>query len=150
VDELCKDRHDTSSSHVADRDDDRLVLSCVKVKCKSLHWKSPACIKERLSTSAHTSQSPTEIMCMCIFRVVQKPYNYTYVRCAYSIFSREITLHTVIYGVHIRFWPTLCILHNSWQTLLVLEKPPEPFPKSKCSRQGSLDEVGSCQKRALL
>jgi len=27
---------------------------------KSLRWKSsPACIKERLSTSAHTSQSPT-------------------------------------------------------------------------------------------
>jgi hypothetical protein len=29
-------------------------------KSKSLHWKSPACIKERLLTSAHTSQSPTE------------------------------------------------------------------------------------------
>jgi hypothetical protein len=31
-----------------------------KSKSKSLRWKSPACIKERLSTSAHTSQSPTE------------------------------------------------------------------------------------------
>jgi len=31
-----------------------------KSKKKSLRWKSPACIKERLSTiSAHTSQSPT-------------------------------------------------------------------------------------------
>ena len=29
-------------------------------KSKSLRWKSPACIKERLSTSAHTSQSPTK------------------------------------------------------------------------------------------
>jgi hypothetical protein len=28
---------------------------------RSLHWKSPACIKKRLSTSAHTSsQIPTE------------------------------------------------------------------------------------------
>ena len=30
-----------------------------KSKSKSLRWKSPACMKERLSTSAHTSQSPT-------------------------------------------------------------------------------------------
>ena len=26
-----------------------------------------------------------------------------------KIFGREITIHTVIYGVYIRFWPTLCI-----------------------------------------
>jgi hypothetical protein len=32
---------------------------------------------------------------------------YTYVRCTYVILSREITIHKVIYGVHIRFWPTL-------------------------------------------
>ena len=25
------------------------------------------------------------------------------------MFSREITKYTVIYGVNIRFWPTLCI-----------------------------------------
>ena len=36
------------------------VLTPLKDKSKVLHWKSPACIKERLSTSAHTSQSPTE------------------------------------------------------------------------------------------
>ena len=29
-------------------------------KSENLRWKSPACIKERLSTSAHTSQSPTK------------------------------------------------------------------------------------------
>ena len=32
----------------------------VHKKCISLRWKSPACIKERLSASAHTSQSPTK------------------------------------------------------------------------------------------
>jgi len=26
-----------------------------------------------------------------------------------GIYIREITVHTAIYGVHIRFWPTLCI-----------------------------------------
>jgi hypothetical protein len=42
----------------------RPATSCVfhlsnKRKSKSLRWKEPARIKERLSTSAHTSQSPT-------------------------------------------------------------------------------------------
>jgi len=30
-------------------------------------------------------------------------------RCIYGIFGREITEYTVIYGVCIRFWPTLII-----------------------------------------
>jgi len=30
-----------------------------------------------------------------------------YIRCVYGIFGREITIYTVIYGVYIRFWPTL-------------------------------------------
>jgi len=30
-----------------------------------------------------------------------------YIRCMYGVFSREITKYTVIYGVNIRFWPTL-------------------------------------------
>jgi len=32
---------------------------------------------------------------------------YRYIWCIYGIFGREITIHTVIYGVYIRFWPTL-------------------------------------------
>jgi len=32
-----------------------------------------------------------------------------YIRCLYGIFEREITIHTVIYGVYIRFWPSLSI-----------------------------------------
>jgi len=32
-----------------------------------------------------------------------------YIRCIYGSFGREITKHTVIYGVYIRFWPTLSI-----------------------------------------
>ena len=30
-----------------------------------------------------------------------------YIRCIYGIFGRGITKYTVIYGVYIRFWPTL-------------------------------------------
>ena len=30
-----------------------------------------------------------------------------YIRCVYGIIGREITKHTVMYGVYIRFWPTL-------------------------------------------
>jgi hypothetical protein len=36
---------------------------------------------------------------------------YRYIRCTYSVFSREITLHTVIYGADILFWPTLHTLN---------------------------------------
>jgi len=34
---------------------------------------------------------------------------YIYKRIIYSIFGREIIKYTVIYGVYIQFWPTLCI-----------------------------------------
>ena len=30
-----------------------------------------------------------------------------YIRCIYGMFGREIIKYTVIYGVYIRFWPTL-------------------------------------------
>jgi hypothetical protein len=36
-----------------------------------------------------------------------KPYIYRYIRYTHGMFSREITIHTVIYGADIRFWPTL-------------------------------------------
>jgi hypothetical protein len=32
-----------------------------------------------------------------------------YMRCKYGVFGREITNNTVIYGVYLRFWPTLYI-----------------------------------------
>ena len=32
-----------------------------------------------------------------------------HIQCIYSNFGREITKYTVIYGVYIRFWPTLHI-----------------------------------------
>ena len=38
-----------------------------------------------------------------------EPYIYRYIRCIYRTFGRQITIHTVIYGVYIRFWPTLHI-----------------------------------------
>jgi hypothetical protein len=40
-------------------------------------------------------------------------YIYIYIRCIYGIFGREITEHTVIYGVYIQFWPTLPMLPES-------------------------------------
>jgi len=33
-----------------------------------------------------------------------------YIRCKYGILSREIIIHTVIYVVHMRFWPTLHVM----------------------------------------
>ena len=58
-----------------------------------------------------------------------------YIRCMYGIFGREITKYTVIYGVYIRFWPTLYVQHSVvqhggdlsylWQSLFYLHA--EPF-----------------------
>jgi len=39
-----------------------------------------------------------------MFRIGQ---NHIYIRFIYGIFGRESTKYTVIYGVYIRFWPTL-------------------------------------------
>jgi len=47
--------------------------------------------------------------CLHIYWVVQN--HVIFIRCVYGIFSREITIHTVIYGAHIRFWPTLHTYH---------------------------------------
>jgi len=38
------------------------------------------------------------------------------IRCVYDIFGREITVHTVIYGVYIQFWPTL--VYHYWLSIL--------------------------------
>ena len=40
-----------------------------------------------------------------------------YIQCTYGIFCREITKDTVIYGVYIRFWPTLHIKNGAGLTL---------------------------------
>ena len=41
-----------------------------------------------------------------------EPYVFRHIRCIYGIFGREITIHMVIYGADIRFWPTLVILSS--------------------------------------
>jgi len=48
-----------------------------------------------------------------------------YTRCIHGIFGREITEYTIIYGVHIRFWPTLCMyrvdqdhIYRDWRIAL--------------------------------
>jgi len=42
--------------------------------------------------------------------------NHTYIRCIYVNFGREVTIHTVIYRVHIRLWPTLHMRPAQLQT----------------------------------
>jgi len=36
-------------------------------------------------------------------------YTLVYIYMSYSVFSRDITMHTVIYGVGLQLWPTLDI-----------------------------------------
>ena len=44
----------------------------------------------------------------------------TYIRCIHGVFGREITKCTVIFGAHIRFWPTLLIEKLEAEALLGL------------------------------
>jgi len=39
-----------------------------------------------------------------------EPSIHRYIHCRYGIFSREITIHTVVYGAYMGFWPTLHVL----------------------------------------
>jgi hypothetical protein len=42
-----------------------------------------------------------------------------YLRCIYGILGWEITKYTVIYGVKIRFWPTLQLMFRGMQECLI-------------------------------
>jgi len=47
--------------------------------------------------------------------------NHIYIRCVHGCFGSEITKYTVIYGVDIRFWPTLltyCVVDKVMASLL--------------------------------
>ena len=59
-------------------------------------------------TFTHMCIHEGECLRMCIR---PEPYIYRRIRCTYGIFSRETTIHTVIYGADIWFWPTLPIYH---------------------------------------
>jgi len=47
----------------------------------------------------------------CIYLGLARTIQLRYIQCIYGNFGREITIHTVIYGMYIRLWPTLHILH---------------------------------------
>ena len=58
-------------------------------------WWRP-CLNDDTTCTPHTFTY--------IYRVGQ---NHIYIQCVYGIFGRGITIYTVIYGVYIRYWPTL-------------------------------------------
>ena len=47
---------------------------------------------------------------------LRSPYDpsliYRYIQCIYGFIGREITIHKVIYGVYIRFWPTVGVVYS--------------------------------------
>jgi len=51
-----------------------------------------------------------------VFLAGKSPYIRSYTVYIYSIFGREIIKYTVIYGVYIRFWPTLACIHSNTHT----------------------------------
>ena len=90
---------------------------------------------------------------VCVGKISQggpEPYIHMYIRCTYGILSKHFTIHTVIYrvgrnhiytvciqyfwqgnnkiyGVYIRFWPTLVICHKRYRnTVLAHSMTGEP------------------------
>jgi len=50
------------------------------------------------------------LVCKCVPTQIYVQLARTlYTRCMYGIISREKPVYTVLYGVYIRFWPTLII-----------------------------------------
>jgi len=66
-----------------------------------------------------------------------RPEPYRYIRCIHSIFGREITIHTVIYGVYIRFWPTLGISFADEAAPQVPHKLQKINRRTSCSSNGT-------------
>ena len=59
------------------------------------------------------SEEDSEINCLAACDVLLGLARTIYIRCMYGIFGRENTEYTVIYGVYIRFWPTLRTLRSA-------------------------------------
>ena len=74
--------------------------------------------------------TPLYMTVYLVFSLPAIPYvhrvgqNHTYIRCIYGIFSREITIHTVIYGADIRFWPNLRIYTPLYMTVYLVNSLP--------------------------
>jgi len=61
-------------------------------------------------------------LCACVFMCVLTVYvglaQTIYIRCVYGVFGRDVIKYTVIYGVDVRIWPTLCIWHAQMHACL--------------------------------
>jgi hypothetical protein len=63
-----------------------------------------------------------------------------YIRCIHGVFGREITKYTVIYGVYIRFWPTLTICLTL--TVLSRDRLARRYPSALQARSVSANQQG--------
>ena len=62
-------------------------------------WKEDAACKLVAVCDGATCERG-KVSCVGLARTI-------YIQCIYGVFGREIIKYTVIYGVYIRFWPTL-------------------------------------------
>ena len=83
------------------------------------------------------SQNTVKYVIITIRRIIRlrRMTHPWYKRCTYGIFGREITIHTVIHGVYIRFWPTqyvrsymVCIRYVYIQFWPCFAFPQSPLP----------------------
>jgi hypothetical protein len=96
------------------------VLDRVALPASAVFIKKTTSTRSKVGTSLIRSSVPDAISAYVPDGSAQnpdvqgypEPYSYRYIRCTYGSFSREITIHRVIYGADIRFWPNLQMFSN--------------------------------------
>jgi len=70
----------------------------------------PRCLFHSMGSLFRGSHHRKKLKVAPVFLIIPRVgQNHIYIRCVYGLFGREFTIYTVIYGVYIRFWPTLII-----------------------------------------
>jgi hypothetical protein len=80
-------------------------LLCPLLRCCCVHSVPHHCVCVFPPSSAHCCTVARH----CARRACVELARTIYMQCIYGIFGRDITTYTVIYGVYIQFWPSLCM-----------------------------------------
>ena len=83
-----------------------------------------------------------------IWRICRVGLNHTFIGIygvLYGISGREITIHTVIYGVYIRFWPTLQMCKNLQEPARMFGMMSERTRESRSCSSTNFFAIHRCQ-----
>jgi len=87
-------------------------ISCHPSYMSCHQWHPLVTRRERLLLQLEGKHHNSRAQSVSYIIRVGQNHTYTYIRWTCGIFCRGITIHTAIYGVYIRCWPTLYILQG--------------------------------------